>query len=213
MCLNAKLSAIARVLGARATTRSKAPFWKLLLGGCLFTSAVIDIQGQGLIASGTLSSTPAANHLYNYTLQLENSSASASSIQTFWYAWLPGGGNYLPSSPSNVQAPVGWTTTETGGGPGDGYSLRFETSTAPLLPGSALTFTFTSPDSPASLAGTSPLYPGVLIGSSEVYSGHIAGTTANLLVQSIPEPSTLVLLAPGLGLLLAVGRRKIFQTR
>jgi hypothetical protein len=129
---------------------------------------------------------------------LNDSAASTAFIQTFWFAWQAGLGDFLASSPYSVQAPPGWTYSVIGGGPGGvGYSIKFETFTAPLAPGNSLIFHFDSPDSPKAMAGPSvanPRYPTL---SSDVYSGHTAGIIEDIVVQPIPEPATLGLLGFG----------------
>ena len=159
------------------------------------------VCAQSLVANAQLSAAAVGARSFDYTITLNNTSASTSSIETFWYAWQPGGGDYLPSSPLSVQPPAGWNAVITGGGVGDGYGLLFETSTAPLAPGSSLSFSFTSPDSPAAVRGNSPWYSGTPVGSSAVYSGHLYGATETLVVEPVPEPSTLSLLWAG-GLLI-----------
>jgi hypothetical protein len=127
------------------------------------------LHAQTLSASGQLSGT-ASNGAFNYTLTLNNSDASTTNIETFWFSWVPGS-NFMPVSPTNIGTPSGWTDQVTHGGPGDGYAIQFITSTAPLAPAGSLTFTFTSTSSPATMAGNSGLYSTTPIGTSFVYSG------------------------------------------
>jgi hypothetical protein len=173
---------------------------RLLLGWLLVWTAANCVQAQ-LNPSATLSSQPAGLN-FNYTLTLNNNSTPSTPIETLWYAWVPGS-DFLPTSPTSVQAPAGWTGTIMGGGPGDGFSIEFTTSTAPLNPGNSLTFQFQSSDTPAQLAGNSPFFPTMRVGTSYVYEGSpflTAGGT--FVVQSVPEPSTMaLLLVGGLGLL------------
>jgi hypothetical protein len=173
---------------------------KLLLGWLLVWTAANCVHAQ-LNPSATLSSQPAGLN-FNYTLTLDNNSPPNTPIETLWYAWVPGS-DFLPTSPTSVQAPAGWTGTIMGGGPGDGFSIEFTTSTAPLNSGNSLTFQFQSSDTPAQLAGNSPFFPTTPVGTSYVYEGSPFVTAGGpFVVQSVPEPSTMALLLVGaLGLL------------
>ena len=183
------------------------------LAGCLLAvllnGLTCRLDAQSLFASASYSATPSAQGTYDYTIKLSNSSLSSVAIQTFWYGWEPGGGDYLISNPSSFQAPPGWAGVVTGGGPGDGYAIRFQSLSAPLAPGSSLTFHFTTADSPAALSGLSDYYPTIPIETSTVFSGHLSGARTSFLVQPVPEPSTLGLLIVGsVGLIIAAGRNR-----
>jgi hypothetical protein len=173
---------------------------KLLLGWLLMWTAANCVHAQPN-PSATLSSQPAGLN-FNYTLTLDNNSPPNTPIETFWYGWVPGE-DFLPTSPKSVQAPAGWTGTIMGGGPNDGFSIEFTTSTAPLNPGNSLTFQFQSADTPAQLAGNSPFFTTTPVGTSYVYEGSpFLSAGGPFVVQSVPEPSTLaLLLVGGLGFL------------
>ena len=161
----------------------------LLLASVHQSSAQID-------ANGAITSVPAGLN-YDYTITLNNTASSTSPIETLWYAWVPGQ-DFLPTSPISVQAPAGWNSTITGGGPGDGFAIEFFTSTAPLNPGNSLLFQFQSADTPAELAGNSPTHPTEPVGTSVLYAGApLASSSATILVQPVPEPSAVALLALG----------------
>ena len=157
-----------------------------------------------LFANGQISSVPNGGS-YDYTITLNNPAGPNSSIQTFWFSWVPGA-DFLPSMPFNIQAPAGWVGYVMGGPyydpyygyyyP-DGYSIEFYTTTTPLLPGSSKQFKFTSPDSPTVLAGTSPLFPPNLIRTSYVYDSPYGSGTGVQFVVAVPEPSSLAVLAVG----------------
>jgi len=145
-----------------------------------------------LDVSGTLSGkADGAN--FDYTITLSNSSASTDSLETFWFAWVPGK-DFLMTHPLTETPPSGWTDMVTNGGTTDGFAIQFVTTTAPLAPGNSLTFLFTSTDTPAEIAGFSHFYPTIPVETSFVYQGApFAGDSLQFVVQSVPEPSTLTL--------------------
>jgi hypothetical protein len=67
-------------------------------------------------ASGTMTTTPLAGGLFQYTITLTNTSASTP-IGSFWFAWddAPINGNvdanFLidPPDPGHITEPTGWT--------------------------------------------------------------------------------------------------------
>jgi hypothetical protein len=148
-----------------------------------------------LTATAVLSPTPASPN-FDYTITLTNTSgAGGDNIGTFWYSWVPGSG-FLPSLPSGIVAPTGWTPMITNGPPpSDGYSIQFVAgSGSELAPGGSLTFKFVSADTPATLAGLSTIHTGTPVGTSTLFQmGPFAGDTATIVVTSVPEPWTLTL--------------------
>jgi hypothetical protein len=133
------------------------------------------LEGRALMAtinaSATISSV-ADGPNFNYTLTLNNSSTSNSGIGTFWYSWVPGE-DFMASSPISVAPPAGWTDNITNEGPADGFAIQFlaNSSAAAVQPGSSLTFSFVSTDSPASVNGNSVDYPGMPVDTATVYPG------------------------------------------
>lgn len=162
-----------------------------------------------LAAGGTLTDVQVGS-TYDYTVTLTNEGSI--SINTFWYAWVPGQ-DYLPSSPTNIASPTGWTETVTHSTnpPSDGYAIQWHTLTTgtdALAPGTSFQFTFDMTNTPASLAGNSVFYTNTPVGTSFIYSGQpFSGSSQEFVVQSVPEPTSVVLI--GLGLLAILGIRPL----
>ncbi len=157
------------------------------------------VHGGFLNATGVLSSTPVGSN-FDYTITLTNTSGPGGDrIGTFWYSWVPGEG-FLPSLPTGIVAPAGWTSQITDGiPPANGYSILFVANSGfELAPGNSLSFEFVSADSPSTLNGLSTIHPGTPVGTSTLYQmGPFAGDTATIDVASVPEPSTAVLAIVG----------------
>lgn len=183
----------------------------LLLTGIIASGLSAAPVSAGILdVSATLSSTPDAGH-FDYAITVTNSAASTDSLETFWFAWMPGK-DFLPTAPLSVTPPAGWTDIVTNMGAGDGFAIQFKTSTDPLAPGKSLGFAFTSNDSPAMIAGNSPFFPGTPVETSTVYEGQpFSGDSARFSVTSVPEPSSLALGA--FGLLAACGGRRLRRRR
>jgi hypothetical protein len=194
---------------------SAAACRRLLLGLLFLLGTARAIQAQSIIANAQISGQAAGGGGYNYTITLNNTAASTSPIGTFWYSWIPGE-DFLPSSPTSVQPPTGWTDIITHFGATDGYAIEFTASTPLISPGSSLAFKFSSPDSPAAIAGSSPFYTTTPtpVGTSFLYGGTtpFSGASAEIVVQSVPEPSSLGLLMAGAIGLLAKPRQARFAT-
>jgi hypothetical protein len=189
---------------------SAAASRRLLLSLLCLLATACSIHAQSILANAQISGQAAGGGGFNYTITLNNTAASTSPIGTFWYSWIPGE-DFLPSSPTSVQPPTGWTDIITHFGATDGYAIQFVASTPVLSPGSSLAFKFSSPDSPTAIAGNSPFYTTTPtpVGTSFLYGGApFSGANAEIVVQSVPEPSTLGLLMVGaLGLLVVCRRR------
>lgn len=172
--------------------------WALVIGLAAATTAG---QAQGIIPSATLVGTPGAGNTFDYTLTLNNGSAATSSIESLWYAWIPGY-FFLPSAPSSASGgSSGWSANVFAN------SIQFQGSAAnAIAPGHSASFTFVTTDSPTALAGTSQGFP---IGESFAYVGTVdASPGSAFVVQSAPEPATLALLGLGsLGCAAALRRR------
>ncbi len=161
-------------------------FLKVCLCGLILVGAMSNaVQAQGIIAGAQMSGVALGGGEYAYTLTLTNSAASIAGIQMFWFAWDSGQADFLASVPTSIKTPAGWNSLVDGGGANDGYSIQFVTFTTPLVPGSSMTFTFNSPDSPALMAGPAPLFPQNPTLSSQVYSGHSADGLQDVFVAQL----------------------------
>lgn len=182
----------------KATSKLRVGRWLLTL--CIGGGTASVAFGQ-IYGTATLNGTPNGSGAYNYTIQLKNTGTT--DIGTFWYAWIPGE-FYLPTEPSSASAPAGWTATMIQA-PSAAYgypawSVRYtaDSSADYLTAGGILNFVFSSTDAPATLAGNSTQFPAMPIGTSYLYSqGPFAGSSYQLVVETVPEPSVLDLLAAG----------------
>ena len=181
----------------KMTLKLISPKLFLSLLVALGTASVALAQGES--ASGTVSGVQNGSS-YDYTITLNNTSGSVS-IGSFWYSWTPSIPPffYLPSTPSGASAPPGWAYRI------DGNSIQYSSSAAtPLAPGQSIQFTYAASFTPAQLTGNA--------GYSYVYSGGIEGDPGafvDIQTVTVPEPSSLGLLATGsLGLTFA-GHRKL----
>ncbi len=185
----------------------RLPFWPgkfPTLYLLLALGAANVVHGQFQPPTAQIIGQPVGGGLFNYSVTLRNNLASISSIQTFWISWAPGE-DFLPSKPTSVQAPPGWSYSIAGGPYSnygytypDGYSIEFTSSSAPIAAGASLNFGFVSTDSPGSIAGSSSIYYGTPILTSFIYSGiGESGYGSEFVVQVVPEPSVLAILGLG----------------
>ncbi len=173
---------------------------------------------DGISATATLTDTQTASGAYNYTVNLTNTGTTT--IGTFWVGWVPGAG-FLPTVPTNISSPAGWTELSTNAG----HALQYTTTSSLLAPGESLTgFDFTSTDSPAQLLAT---YPGTATGvgagdpdlTSFVYIGAPLKDPGEQIVIAeaaptvTPEPDSLVLTFTGFGLAGIAALRRRFSGR
>jgi hypothetical protein len=122
----------------------------------------------------------------------------------------------MDTHPISAVAPTGWVAVTTNGtAAGDGFSERWADTAGALMPGESLSgFSFVSATTPAQLAGPSPFHGGIPELTSDVYMGApLVGPDAPFLVTqapaAIPEPSSVVLLLSGGGLLLMGNWRRL----
>ncbi|HUO06871.1 MAG TPA: PEP-CTERM sorting domain-containing protein [Phycisphaerae bacterium] len=158
-------------------------------------AAVVTAPAFGAIqAAGTLSNKVVPGG-YEYDLTLQNTGTT--NIGSIWFAWIPGY-DFLPSSPSAITAPTGWTHNVIPPSfSGDGYSIQWIAS-APLANGQSLPgFSFTTTEPPSIVNGASPIFFGIYqtrqtfayIGGLELDPG-----TAFLPTVVVPEPASMSLL-------------------
>ena len=179
------------------------------LGSALFAMASLAMSQaplHGAIgATATISSQQLSANSYQYSLTLTNTGDTQ--ISTFWFGWIPAY-DLLPSAPTAFTAPAGWAGVNAPDVFGVA-SAQWKTTTSPLGAGQSLSgFTFTSPDSPAALAGTS--YFGLPVQESYVYIGAPETDPGAALVPSVvaaPEPGSLTALV-GAPLALLTRRRR-----
>jgi hypothetical protein len=159
-----------------------------LLGLFLAIGTAASVHAQGQIASGTVSGSGSGP--FTYSLSFSDAGSATSPIGSVWYGWTPGL-FFLPSMPTSALAPSGWTATISSS------SIQFIAS-APadyIQPGQQLSgFSFDATFSPAQLAATPNS------GNSDAYSAGLLSDGGNIFTvqaSSVPEPSTLALLVPG----------------
>jgi hypothetical protein len=187
----------------------------------LFAQAAIQARA-GYVVDAQISSQALGDGTYDYTITLNNRSASTTPIGTFWFAWVPDyyGYDLLTSPPTITQSPANWNgniINDTYYYP-DGFSIEWYG--ASLMPGNSLTFGFNSPDSPSTLGMTSQ-YFGVPTMTSFVYSSYaFSDPGAEFTVQTVPEPGALGLACFGLIVLFVMqkgrsmlARRRAFARR
>jgi hypothetical protein len=168
---------------------ARKSFLRLCLCGWVMAGALSgSVQAAVIVANAQLTGVSLGRGLYSYTLTLNNSASSTSDIQMFWFGWEAGQADFLASQPASIETPAGWSAVVEGGGGDDGYSVQFVTFTSPLVPGSSLTFTFKSPDSPAVMAGPAELYPQYPTLTSQVYSAHEASGVQDVFVAQVVAP-------------------------
>jgi PEP-CTERM motif len=161
------------------------------------------VSGHAQSASATISYTTAGAN-YDYTITLLNTGAT--DLNGFWYGWTYDGNN-LPSVPTSLGNSLGWDNDP------DGNSVEWEnTYGTALAPGQSGTFTFVSSSSPTDLttspAGESVAYVYGIDGSQD-YPGYSTDVFSPVL--EVPEPSSVALLAAGVGIVGFALRRQILR--
>ena len=169
------------------------------LGAMCVFGFVESSRAQGtLSATATITETGQVGSEYEYSLTLDNTGSNP--INALWYGWIQGHFD-LPSSPTSIGEPAGWTGTA------DGNSIKFGNSSgSAIAPGGFGTFTFDSTsDFAAMTTGTTG---GTATGNSVAYAAvsymssfdqSDPGKASNPFVPTaVPEPSTLGLMLTGL---------------
>jgi hypothetical protein len=166
----------------------------VVLSHCAATSAFAALSATAVVST----SSPSAP--YNYTIDLHNTGDT--NIGTFWFAWDANSDySFLPTSPTNITAPTGWIAPVTHVFSGDRYGIEYyNISGSPIAAGGTAQFHFTSPDSPAILAGNAWL-PAFKVTSSFVYIGFPESDPGFNVIASVavPEPTSLLMALIGLG--------------
>jgi hypothetical protein len=174
---------------------SRAALRVSIVSAVVLTLFVAAPAFAALSASAVLS-TSSPSSPFNYTVDVHNSGDT--NIGTFWFAWTNLGADFLPSSPTGVSGPAGWTDPITHNFPSDGYGIEYyNLSGSPISPGADGLFHFTSTASPLVLSGNAPVV-GNKITTSWVYIGFPesdAGFRVDATVA--PEPTSLVLAGTG----------------
>jgi hypothetical protein len=166
-------------------------------------------HADGISATATVTDALVSPGVYDYSITLNNTGTTT--IGTFWFGWVPGAG-LLSATPTSIIAPTGWTDQTTNAG----TAVRWVTSSSLLAPGDSLSgFSFDSTETPAQMlldfTGT-----GVGSGDPETTSYvYIAAPLADpgyrfvaaVAESATPEPSTMLLLLTGGGLVALFKRR------
>jgi hypothetical protein len=142
---------------------------KVALAALVTAAGVSQVARAQISATASFSSQAVTAARFHYSGTLNNTGSTT--IGTFWFAWIPGY-DFLPSGPTNITSPPGWTYYVEG--LGGGYSIQWTATTiaARLAAGANLAgFGFDSPDSPAVLRGPAPSFPFYPTVFSYIYDG------------------------------------------
>jgi len=164
----------------------------LALGGRAYAQE----QATGILNLQSVTGSGAGQR-FTYSITLKDTGTT--NIGTFWYAWLPPDNFYdfLKSTPTGETSPTGWTANLEGLKNGtDNNSIQWVNNSNVLTPGNSLTFSYTTPDNPATVTG--PAAFGFPTGYSYVYIGAPetdAGALVNVAVGnvSLPEPASIAM--------------------
>jgi hypothetical protein len=166
--------------------RTSRALWALCIVGLMIGNRA----AWGAIgASATISATQLGTNSYEYSLTLNNTGTTP--ISTFWYAWIPGY-DLLPSAPTQIFSPAGWSATNAHEFYGVG-SAQWVNLATPLQPNQSLGgFKFDSPDAPSAIFGASDFF-GYPVGYSYVYMGAPQTDAGALITPTVvtPEPATI----------------------
>ncbi len=158
-----------------------------------------------LSASATITPQQLRPNSYKYSLTLNDTGTTP--IGTFWFGWFPSY-DLLNPAPTAFTAPAGWTGINAPDTFGVA-SAQFTTTTSALQPGHSLSgFSFTTSETPASIAGTSDFF-GEPVGLSYVYIGAPETDPGYALTPTtvVPEPNSLMTMLLGVPAVLLMKRR------
>ena len=175
-----------------------SPLLKKLVLLAAVASLAATAHATGISATATVTGTPVSPGVYDYSITLDNTGTTT--IGTFWFGWVPGAG-FLSATPTSIDSPTGWTDKTTN----SGKAIQWTTST-PLAAGDSLSgFSFDSTETPAQFlldftgTGTGSGDP---VTTSTIYAGApLSGTADEFVATVTPEPSSILLLLTGVGLL------------
>lgn len=178
---------------------------KLALGAAIVASAATYVRAQGgEIPSGTVAGS-GSGPTYTYNLTFSDAAGATDPIGSVWYSWVPGQ-FFLPSDPMTAAAPAGWTANLSG----TQNSVQFLAGSASdyIQPGQTLSgFSYTASFSPSQLAAAPNS------GKSVAYIAGLfsdpGGNGVTFFVQTAPEPSSLALIAVGVGGVFVARRRRV----
>jgi hypothetical protein len=170
------------------------------LGAVCVAGCVESSRAQGtLSATATLTETGTAGSEFEYSLLLDNTGTVP--IDALWYGWTQGSFN-LPSGPTGIAGPSGWTGTA------DGDSIQFKdgsgTAANAIAPGAFGTFTFDSTSSLSQM--TTGTHDGDPTGESVAYAlpsefgeqSQAGQASSPFTPTAVPEPSAFGLMITGL---------------
>lgn len=171
-----------------------------LVAAISLIASAVSSHAQGAVA--TISGV-AVSGGYDYTIVLQNTGPT--SLNSFWYGWTSSGNN-LPSIPSSPGNNLGWDNTVSGN------SIEWVNSTGTTLnSGSSGIFTFFSTDTPTAIT-TPPSGGSVAYVNGIDFSQGVAGDSTPAFsptLVTVPEPSSVALLAAGALGLLTTGWRRL----
>ena len=165
---------------------------------CVFVRVESGCAQGTISATATLTETGTAGPEFEYSLTLDNTGTV--DINALWYGWTIGSFN-LPTAPTDISAPTGWS------GSALGKSIEFaNNSGATVGPGQSISFSFESTSTPTAM--TTGVNDGDPTGESVAYNANngfgdqsdpgVASAPFQPTLSSVPEPSTVGLLATGL---------------
>jgi hypothetical protein len=155
--------------------------------------AASTISSQAQSATATISGASVGGGLFDYTITLDNTGTVA--LESFWYAWTQDGNN-LTTDPTVANNSLGWVNGL------DSNSIQWKGSASDALQaGQKATFTFVDTENPTTIT-TSPQGESVAYVGSIDFSQGVSGDSTGIFspVLVVPEPSSLTLLAAGLGI-------------
>ena len=178
------MKAIARPFAADQTVKRRRPAVRGVGIEPLESRTMLSESATAQISLVSTSGT-GANSVFHYDINVTNTGTT--NLGTFWFAWVPGE-DFLPSVPSAVSGPTGWSNTLTGSeNSTDGTAILWVATSTAITPGNSLGgFDFTTTDSPAVLAGMSPSHPTEATTISFVYGGQPFSDAGFQLVATPP---------------------------